>query len=523
MSSSCRMIAAVMVLLAAVGLVLAPTVSAEAPGVTVRLESANLGFPSPFTHYPRQRGHLMKHIFDSLLEAGEDGYIPWLAKDWQISDDGREHTIRIREGVRFHDGTPLTAHDAAFSFRYYQEYPPVFLDDQVLDSNFLLHIEAVSDYELHLVTARPSATFYAEAGQARILPAHIWDSVTEPYDYMDDAAVIGSGPFQLADYRAEHNTYRFVANEDFWGPTPRVQSLELVPVSDSILAFQRGDIHLTRISPDLVPMFEADPGVRVVESPAFSGTLLSLNLERVEALQNPELRRALSLAIDRDLLVEQALRGAGRPGGAGILPVEHADYHGDLPALVQDQEEARRLLAAIGELPTLELLATGEQELRMAEILREQLADVGVSVSVQSVDQRTRDSLVFEGRFELALVTWGSWGLDPDYLRMRYASTAGPVGISMGTGLTGHGYHNPAFDELALQQASETDPQRRRELIGQMQEILAEDRPEIPLVNSYHIFVYRPGYYDGWRFMFYHPVLNHSKLSYLDVSELPGP
>jgi len=492
---------------------------------TLRLESANLGYPSPFTHYPRQRGYIMKLLFDSLLEIDEEGYIPWLAEDWTISEQGTEHRIRIRDNVRWHDGRDLTARDVAFSLRYFQEHPPVFIDDQVADPDFLYDVEVLSGQELLLRTREASATFQAEAGRVRIIPEHIWQDVDDPYAWTEPEAVIGSGPYQLDSYDSRHHSYRLTAFADFWGPAQRAGAIELVPVSDSIAAFQQGSIDLARISPDLVQRFESDPEVSIEESPALAGLLLSFNMEGSGILQDVRFRRAVAYAIDQEDLIAKIARGTAKPGSAGILPFDHPQNNPDVVQYDHDPVRAQELLQelAFDHSRQFELLTGEGSQVRLAELLRSQLADVGIDLSIRAVDDRTRDSLVMEGNYQLALAAWGSWGQDPDYLRLRYGNGGdGDAQRSMGTALAGRGYSNPEFNRLAAEQLVETDPARRRELIDAMQDILAADVPEIPLYNSFHIFVHRPDHYDGWTFMYYHPVLHHSKLSYLVRGERPA-
>ncbi len=488
--------------------------------VTIRVEAADCGYPTPFLHYPRMRGTVMKFIFDSLLEPDEEGCIPWLAESWEVSADGTTHTVGLHEGVKWHDGEEMTARDVVFSFNYYLEHPPVFIGEIIMRPGFIKSIEALSDYRVEIVTAEPNATFKCEAGMLRIIPEHIWKDVEDPYQFTGPESLIGCGPYVLTDYSREHNTYRYEAFPDYWGPGQRVDVIEYVPVSDEVLAFEKGDISLTRVSPDLLPRFEGDPGVKVVKSPAFAGYMLSFNMRDSALFAEREFRRAVAHAIDRDDLIAKVARGAGKPGSPGILPPDHQYYNPGLTGYEYDPGKAREILEGLGvrEELTFELLVGEGPEVRIGEVLKEQLAQVGINVRVVAADRSTRDARVNEGKYEIALLHMGAWGLDPDFLRIRYHSGLGEDVGGSATAVLGRnqGFENPQVDRLLEKQLTATDCKEREEIILRLQELLAEEVPEIPLYNIVYYYVYRPGEYDGWMFMFDHAAMEHAKLSYLE-------
>ncbi len=493
---------------------------AQKEPVTVRLAAANGGYPQPFMHYPRMRGTVMKYIFDSLLEPDENGCIPWLAKEWEICEEGITHTIDLQEGVLWHDGEQMTAGDVVFSFEYFRRNPPVFIGEVITDPDYIQSIEATSDYRVEIVTAEPNSTFKCEAGMLRIIPEHIWADVEDPYDFTEPEAFIGCGPFVFEDYNREHNTYRYSAFENYWGPEQRVSAIEYVPVGDDILAIENGDISISRIPPDLVDRFESDPEFFLEESPAFAGYMISFNMHENELFATKEFRQALTYAINKDDLVEKAARGAAKPGSPGILPLDHHYYNPDLPEYGHNPERAREMLAELGmeEGKTLELIVGEGQDVRIGEILKEQFAAVGIELIIESVDRGTRDSRANEGKYQAVLLHMGAWGLDPDYLRIRYhGGLAEEIGGSA-TAVLGRnqGFEHPEVDRLTEVQLRETDPEERIKALYELQEVLAEEVPEIPLINIKYYYTYRPDQYDGWTFMFDHAVMEHAKLSYLE-------
>lgn len=494
----------------------------EKPGepVVIRLEAADNGYPTPFMHYPRMRGTVMKFIFDSLLEPDEEKCIPWLAKNWEVCAEGTTHTIDLREGVTWHDGEEMTADDVVFSFQYYLEHPPVFIGEVITQPGYIQSIEALSDTRVEIITAEPNSTFKCEAGMLRIIPEHIWKDVDDPYDFTEPESTIGCGPYMLKDYNREHNTYRYEAFPDYWGPAQRVGVIEYVPVSDEILAIEKGDISITRISPDLLSRFEENPEFQVVESPAFAGYMISLNMNENELFREKEFRQALTYAVDKDDLIQRAARGAAKPGSPGVLPVDHQFYNPDLPSYGHDPDKAREMLSELGvdEGTSFELLVGEGQDVRVGEVLKEQFARVGLGLDVVSVDRRTRDSRANEGKYQMALLHMGAWGLDADFLRIRYNSQLGADVGGSATAVLGRnqGFAHADVDLLTEQQLNEPDPGKRAEIVHQLQEVLAEEVPEIPLFNIIYYYAFRPAEYDGWTFMFDHAVMDHAKLSYLE-------
>lgn len=486
---------------------------AKTEPVVVRLEGGDWGYPTPFAHYSRGPGSAkMRYIFDSLLERDEKDNISWLAENWEILDNGKRYIFHIRPGVKWQDGKPLTAHDVAFSFHYYRDKPPVSINDLILDRDFLLEIKALSDHQVEFVVAEAKATFLEAAGRVSIIPEHIWAGVEKPEEFTGPESVIGSGPFRLVDYSKEHGTYRYEAFEEFWGPRVRVDVLEFVPVSDPVLALEKGEIHLAEIPADVLSRFEKDSAFTLMKNPGFWGYRIRFNMKKLPEFRERELRQAFAYAIDRQELVDKNARGEAVPGSPGILSPHHRGYNPDVPQYEHNPEKAREIILGLKAIlkPTYELLVGEGREVRIGELLKEQLSRAGVELRVTSVDMKSRDARIAEGNYELVLVGHGGWGQDPDFLRTRFysAETTWFNGTPE--------YVNPEIDRLAGEQLRETDESRRKELIYRMQRLLAEDVPEIPLYLTTGHTVFRHEKYDGWMHVFDHHAPTHNKLSYLE-------
>jgi peptide/nickel transport system substrate-binding protein len=490
----------------------------------IRLAGGDWGYLSPYAHYPRGPGSFkMRLIFDGLLERDEKGLIPWLAEKYQIKENGKQYLFTIRDGVKWQDGKPLTAEDVKFTFEYASKHPMV---SSSIGSQDFEKVEVVGDRQVLITVSKPGASLLYNLGRTSIIPKHIWENVDNPKEFTAPEALIGSGPYRLTDYSKEHGTYRFEAFEGFWGPGQRVKVVEFIPVSEPVLAFEKGEIDLTEVTPDVLPRFQNDSQYKIVKSPGFWGYRLLFNMGDNLVFRQKDLRQAISYAIDSKELIEKVARGAAVPGSAGILPPDHVMYNPNTKQYDLNLKKAEELLVKLGfdgldekgirqnkdgEKLSFNMLVGGE--VRLAEVLKEQLAKAGIEIKVQSVDGKSRDARVRKNEYQLAITGHGGWGGDPDYLRDRFAGRS-KGGISpSASGL--RGYNNGELSDLLEEQHLALDEQKRRELVFKIQEILAEDVPEIPIYYTTGYSVYRPGKYNGWMFMFDHHALTHSKLSYL--------
>lgn len=492
----------------------------------IRLAGGDYGYLTPYAHYPRGPGSFkMRLIFDSLLERDEKGYINWLAEKYELKENGKQYLFTIRDGVKWHDGKPLTADDVKFSFEYACEHPMV---SSTISKNDIEKVDVVGDRQVLVTVKKPSAVMLSNLGTSRIIPKHIWEKVDNPKEFLDKEAVIGCGPYVLTDYSKEHGTYRLEAFKDYWGPKQRVKVIEFIPVSEEILAFEQGEIDMAGVTPDVLPRFEKEPQYKIVKSPAFWGYRMLFNMSETPVFQQKELRQAFCYAMDKNDMLEKVQRGAGVPGCAGILPPDHVMYNSKAKKYNYDPQKAEELLVKLGydklengvrvnskgEKLSFNLLVGGE--VRLAEVLKEQLEKVGIEINVQSVDGKTRDARVQDNKYQLAITGHGGWGNDADYLRERFSSEK-KAGGSISPNLTRFkGYSNPELSELLEKQFETLDEKKRKEQIFKAQELLAEDVPEIPLFYTTGYTVYKPAKYDGWMFMFDHHSLSHSKLSYLE-------
>ncbi|MFY9217461.1 MAG: ABC transporter substrate-binding protein [Tepidanaerobacteraceae bacterium] len=486
----------------------------ESSPLVIRLEGGDWGFPSPFAHYSRGPGmSKMRLIYDSLLEKGEEGLIPWLAKDWSISPDGKEYSFVLNPGVKWHDGKMLTAEDVKFSFEYFLKHPPVSNSLLIDGKPFIEKVETIGEDQVKIVVSEPNATVLDRLGIVRIIPKHIWESIDDPKKMLDIDKLVGCGPYILTDYSQEQGAYRFMAFEDYWGPKPLVDLVEFVPVSDPVLAFENGEIDLIKVPQDLMDRYADNKEYKILKSPAFWGYKLMFNMEKKPELSDVNVRKAIAHAIDIDELIEKVARGAAVPASPGYLPVDHIWYNPDVTKYEFDIDKAKEFLNDRTLDLTL-LIADDQMEARIAELLKINLAKAGINLSVQSTDMKTRDSRVKEQNYELALIGHGGWGQDADILRENYGVSVARDNSPASNVIPG--YSNLRITELCKKQLTELDEESRKSMIMELQKLISDEIPLLPLYNTVEYTVFKPEKYDGWVHVFDHHETTHNKLSYLE-------
>jgi peptide/nickel transport system substrate-binding protein len=474
----------VRICLSSLGLALLVACTAPAPAATssvVRIAWTDVGILTPFRVSTAGPGGavLLSLLYDTLTWKDEHGIIPWLATSWDTSPDGLDFTFNLAHDVRWQDGQPLTADDVAFSFDYYAAHPYRWMPT----AGLVASASAIDADRVRIHLAAPYPAFLEEvAGSVPIIPRHVWASVADPLQYAGADASVGSGPYRLAEYRSADGAYRLTANPDYFKGRPQIDEIQQLNVPNEALmqAVQQGQVDLAfTTDASVVDLFGSSSRVRVLATAPLSVVRLVLNVDQ-PPLDRIEVRRALAQAIDRQAIAAAVTRGAPVVGSAGVIPPETPWFAPSVRQYGFDPSAARALLG--GQQLSLELLATPDY--REPELLAPMLAAIRVDLQTRRVDVPTRGQLLAEHRFQLAELQHIGVGGDPDYLRRWYTGQEGNQAAQ------GDALHDPAFDALAAQQASTLDPGLRKSQITQLQAILAEDVPTIPLYYRRFYWVY---------------------------------
>ena len=293
-----------------------------------------------------------------------------------------------------------------------------------------------------------------------------------------------------------------------------MKRLELVPAPDELLALQRGEIDAGELLEESAPeeqikAFESNSRFTKLEGTYDWMLALHINLSKGFPYDRREFRQAIAYALDREDMVTRLLQGRGEPGSVGGLTPGHPLLAPDLPTYDRDVARAKSMLDGLGlkdtngdglrELPDggsfiQEVQANSRFSPKSAELIKEYLREVGIDVRVQILDKATADDSAGKGNYTMALIGYGGMTGDPDQnLRSRYA--ASPKSTSFTRAI---GYSNAEVTEAADRQLTTLDPEQRKTLVQEIQRIVADDVPIIPLYTPRRMTFYKAGVFDNW-------------------------
>lgn len=481
---------------------------------TLRIPGGDFGFPSPFG-YTAGPGYVrMSLIYDTLLWKDGSGQLrPWLASKYEQSSDGLTYTFKLRK-ARWHDGQQLTARDVQFTFDYFKQLlgklPPL-----VLAQPFgVASVTATDSRTVVIQLVAPMVTFAEQiAGSVPIIPQHIWASISDPVKRQYTKELVGTGPYRLDSYSSGEGSYLYSANDAYFLGRPFVRQVQLVPAADQLQSVRvgstdAGESPVTGVTPAALAPLRSGALGRVSMPGGFAFPLY-WNLERGGALADVRFRHACAMAIDRNDIVTRLLGGQGVAGNPGFLPPNHPDF---LPVEQYDfnVRAANVLLDGAGyRRPSssttrqgpdgtplkFELLTGGP--LPVTELIVQSLKAIGVEIVPRDVELATFYGLKFAGQWDMVITLYPGPGgqspeSDPDQLRLIYASDAPPSPAHVS------GYQNTNVDKLCKAQLVASEPSQRRQIVGQIQQLVSRDLPVLPLYYSTLYFAFDKSVLDQW-------------------------
>jgi peptide/nickel transport system substrate-binding protein len=422
---------------------------------------------------------VLENVYDTLVvpNAEDLTFEPSLAEEWTTSEDGLEWVFTLREGVVFHDGSELDAADVVYSFTR-------IIDEELANAFRFANVESVEatgDLEVTMTLTAPTPNLLANVGGFKgmaILPEGAADEV----DLATTA--VGTGPFELTSTSAGGAELDRFA--DYWGEPVALEGVEVRYVGESAAALtglENGDIDWTdNVPPQDIERLEGDDAVELGRTGGSDYFYMAFNQTR-PPFDDPDVRRAIALAVDRDEVAEAATFGAGTPNQTAIP--DESFWASDLEPFETDPEQAQQLLADAGQedLSFSVMVPESEQQaVTIAEVVSAQLADIGVTMTPEPVE--TGIFLDRQGEGDFDAFSW-SWigNIDPyDFYHAQHLSDGG---------FNFQGYENAEVDELLLQAASEVDEDARKELYDQAVELIAGE-------VSY-LYYYNPDIVQAWR------------------------
>jgi peptide/nickel transport system substrate-binding protein len=418
------------------------------------------------------------NIFDNLTSRRPDGKLaPGLASEWKLQGQ-QAWAFKLRSGVKWHNGDPFTSADAKFSLE--RTYDPAAKTRVNTVFTTIERIEAPDATTLVIHTKKPDPLLPARLGfyGGQIVPKKYLESTGA--DAFNQKPV-GTGPVRFVSWTKDDKVV-LEANSDYWGGKPEFDRLvvrALPEMAPRVSALLKGEVDIaTQLPPDQGERVKGNASTAVAGALYGGLYVLAVN-SKVKPLDNPLLKQALSLAIDRDVIIKELWRGRGVvPSG----PIAKGDNHFDasLPTLAYNPREAKELLKKAGykgEEIVIETTAgymAGDKP--MAEAVQAMWKDAGINGKVEIVEysvraQKNRDKS-FKGLW------WSdptSTLRDPDGMMWRLLGPGGPQDY----------WRHAEWDELGNSARFSVDEKFRGEAYKKMTKIFLEHLPWIPIIQPY--------------------------------------
>ena len=415
-------------------------------------------------------------LFDSLVTRDAQFNLrPSLAESWETPDP-LTYVFHLRQGVRFHDGQPLTSRDVKWTF-------DSLMNGKIRSAKagtfaLVSHIDAPDDHTVIFHLTEPYASLlWNLSGAAGIVPYGSGEDFNRH--------PVGSGPFRFVSAQQDRNVI-VERYPDYWGVPARLNRVEFKVIPDATtraleLRKQSADIAINSLVADTVVTLERDPDLKVMEAPGTIYAYLAMNL-RDPVLKDVRVRRAIAYAVNVQPIIHYLLRDEARPAYS-ILPPQHWAYDGDVARYPHDPEQARKLLNQAGypekngvRFRVAMKTSTEESTRLLAAVLQQQLRQVGIALEIRSFESATFLADVTKGAYQIHSLRWIGGNQDPDMFENVFATSSFAPKRANRTF-----YSNPRVDALIREGRSTLNQEKRKAIYDEIQRIVAEDLPYINL------------------------------------------
>jgi len=427
-------------------------------------------------------------LFSGLLERDNQmNFHGDLAEIWSTPDP-LTYVFHLRRGVRFHDGRALTSADVKATFDFIKN--PANKSPKQGALRMVTSIETPDDATVIFHLSQPYASFSVNLipSAIGIVPANAGaDFSRHP---------IGSGPFRFVQQSQDEEVI-VERNAQYFRDAPQISRVRFRIVPDGVvraLELRKGsaDLEMSSLSPDIIPVLAHQSDLAVTDRSGTNFTYLGFNVED-SALSHREIRQALALATDREALIRYLLDGQAKLA-AGALPPDHWAAEANVAQYPYDSARAEQLLDAArfprkqgGVRLHLTLKCSTEEQARLiGAALQEQWHRVGIQLELRPLELATLFSDVARGNFQITYQRWVGANTDPDFFEYAFSSKRFPPDGAN----RGH-YRNARVDALTDQIRMEMNQEKRKALCSEVQKILAEDLPYLPLWFNDVVSVHR--------------------------------
>jgi peptide/nickel transport system substrate-binding protein len=421
---------------------------------------------------------VLENVFDTLVAPDANLVMqPALAQRWEVSPDQLTWTFHLRRGVTFHDGTPLSADDVVYSYRR-------IIDEKLSNVDkfsAVTDVRAVDPATVVIRVKQPTPNLLTNLGgfkgMAIVERANVESGqiATHP---------VGTGPFSFVS-RKSGDDIVLKANPNYWGGAPRIPGVTFRFISEpstALSALQAGEIDWTDSIPtQRVAQLKNDDSIHLAVTPSNDYWYLAIN-EAKAPWNDARVRQAIAYAIDRKAIVQATSYGTAVTNQLAIP--EGNPWYAPYTEYGLDLEKAKSLLAEAGAAPkAMDMLVTSEypQTVTAAQVIADNLAPLGITVNIRTVDMATWLDQQNSGNFDMLMMGWLG-NIDPDDFYYAQHHTGGSSNAQK--------FSNPDVDRLLDAGRRETDQAARRDAYAKAAAIIAD--------QASYIYLYNPSVIQAW-------------------------
>ena len=415
-------------------------------------------------------------IFDTLVTVDPETneVVPQIAESWEQTDD-QTYVFKIREGIKFHDGSDLTAEDVKFSLDRARNSAAV--------SYIVNFIEEVTVDDDHTVTVKTTAP-YAPTLRNLAIPfaAIVPKAVVEADENAFIQNPVGSGPYKFVEWNhGDHVTLK--AFDDYYAGKPETENLimKVIPeTSQRTIALETGEVDLAYdLAVNDIPKVNSDDKLTVYEIPSLTCWYVSMNMNK-KPFDNPKVREAMSMAIDRQTIIDTINAGSGQTADAIIAPAVFGYYSTGVKEY--NPTKAKELLAEAGYpngFSTTLWVNDNQSRIEMCQAMQAMLLEVGVQCNLEVLEFGSFISRTTAGDHDLAYFGWTTSSGDADYsyYSLEHSTQQGAAGNRIFLA-------DPDVDKLIEEARSNTNEEERKELYKELAIKLDEINNNIPVYYS---------------------------------------
>jgi peptide/nickel transport system substrate-binding protein len=455
-------------------------------------------------------------VYVNPLQNGKT--TPMLASSWSWGAGNKSLTFTIRSGVKWSDGTPLTAADVAFTFNLMKKYPTLDL------TGVWSVLSSVTATGSNTVTMNFSSVavpyFYYIADQTPIVPQHIWSTIANPATATISKPV-GSGPYLMSKCSPSNITY--TANPHYWQPgLPKIHTIQYPAFTSNNTAndtLANGQAQWgAQYIPDISAFYTSKNANFHYWFPPILNVSMVPNLTN-PLLSNVKVREAISYAINRQQVSTIGESGYEPPANqAGIVtPTFTSSLNSSALASWGngfDVAKAKNLLASAGYHPGSDGIMTNAsgQKLQFTvinigdysdwvasmQVIQQDLKAVGISITPSNLSNTDYQADLFDGHYQLAYVEQYTFGPGPYYELNNWLNSADTAPVGKQAASDYERYSNPATDKLLDEYSTTTSAAMQQSILNQLQQVMLSQVPFIPVVEGVDWYQYDTTSITGW-------------------------